>query len=66
MNGNTVTLGALSASGRIYQLQRTSDLASGAWENRGLLKTGTGGWLEFTDTVTPEERMQFYSLAIGE
>ena len=65
INGDTVTLRAFSAVGRIYQLKRTSHLTFGTWENRGAIKTGTGGWLEFTDTLAPEERAQFYRLEIG-
>ena len=66
INGTQVTLRVFSAAGRSYQLTRNSVLTPSGGENRGPFKTGTGDWLEFSDTLLPNETTQFYRVEIAE
>ncbi len=61
--GTTVTVNAHTIVGHMYQLQRASNLASGAWSDVGGPQAGTGGKLDFTDTAATGTQ-RFYRLNV--
>ncbi len=63
--GGAIQLTLPSLVGHIYQLQRTTDLATGPWTDTGAPQAGTGANLFFTDTPTPAEPRVFYRVVVA-
>jgi hypothetical protein len=57
----------VSVTGHSYQLQSTTDLASGNWQNvpGSTAQSGNGGPLQFAATVTPSVPASFFRIVIS-
>lgn len=62
--GTPVTLKMVTYAGHTYQLQRTLNLSTGAWQNVGSPVNGTGGAFTFSDALPPSEQRFFYRVVI--
>ncbi|RYD35328.1 MAG: hypothetical protein EOP87_07560 [Verrucomicrobiaceae bacterium] len=65
MTAQTATLTILSYNGHTYQLQRSTTLHDGSWENVGESQSGkTGVMLEFQASRDAAARKSFYRIAV--
>jgi fibronectin-binding autotransporter adhesin len=62
--GSAMEITVASRIGHGYQLQRSTTLQPGSWENVGEPQMGTGSALQFSDHAPPPGEKAFYRIAI--
>ncbi len=63
--GGDLRISISSHVGHLYQLQRCTDLATGAWTDLGAPQSGSGGTLLFTDTPVGAGAGVFYRVVVS-
>jgi hypothetical protein len=61
--GNTITLTWSPILGKVYQVQCTTNLIQGNWQNRGVSVTATNSIMNWSDIIGPDPQ-RFYRLLV--